>query len=212
MAARRTGVFGGTFNPVHLGHLIMAQDALDAFALDEILWMPSFIPPHKRHADIAPPEHRLAMLERAVAGHPAFRVSDLEIRRAGVSFTVDTMRLLQSERPGEDWHFIIGADTLLELHTWKDIDTLLNLCRFVTVARPGFAVDRSAPALLRLPPAAAAKMAGDAITGHVIGISSTEVRQRVRTGQSIRFLVPSAVEAYIGDRKLYQTEEYPSKP
>jgi nicotinate-nucleotide adenylyltransferase len=212
VAGRRIGVFGGTFDPVHIGHLIMAQDALDAFALDQVLWVPSSISPHKRHAEVATPEHRLAMLGKAVAGHPAFAVSDLEVRRAGVSFTVDTMRQLQLERPGERWHFIIGSDTLQELHTWKDVEVLLGLCRFVTVVRPGAALDRSNPQALRLPDAASRRVLDDVVTGHLIGVASTEIRQRVRNGQSIRYLVPAAVEAYIAEHTLYKTEDDPSKP
>lgn len=212
MAGRRIGVLGGTFNPVHLGHLVMAQDALEAFSLDQVLWVPSCIPPHKREGEVAPPEQRLAMLERALGDHPAFQVSDIEIRRAGVSFTVDTLRQLQVERPGHEWFFIIGADTLLELHTWKEIGTLLTLCRFITVARPGAALDRGAPDALRLPRAAAQRLLDDVVTGHLIGFSATEVRQRVRAGRSIRYLVPAPVAAYIADRRLYQPEDHPSKP
>ena len=211
MANIRTGVFGGTFNPIHYGHLVMAEDAREAFALDEVLWVPAGVPPHKRDAEIASPEHRLAMLERAVEGHPAFRVSDIELRRPGVSFTVDTMRQLQQEMPGRDWHFIIGADTLLELHTWKDLSALLGLCRFIPVARPGVALDVR-PESLGLPVPVAKRLLDDRVAGHLIGVTSTEVRQRSRTGRSIRYLVPPAVAAYIADRHLYQPEAVPSKP
>lgn len=211
MAQRRIGVFGGTFNPVHLGHLVMAQDAQESFALDEVLWMPAGQPPHKLGAETVSGEHRLAMIERALQDHPTFRISDLELRRGGVSFTVDTMRQLQMEQPGVDWHFIIGADTLLELSTWREIGALLGLCRFVTIARPGAGLDRQQPERLGLPLDAARRLLEDVVTGHLIGISSSEIRQRIRQGKSIRYLVPPGVADYIARRNLYQSEESPSK-
>ena len=211
MATIRTGVFGGTFNPIHYGHLMMAEDAREAFALDEVIWVPAGLPPHKRDADLVSSEHRYALIERAIEGHPAFRISDIEMRRPGPSYTVDTLRQLQQDLPGRDWHFIIGADTLLELHAWKDIASLLGLCRFIPVARPGTSREIRAEDL-SLPAPAARQLVNDLVAGHLVGISSTEIRQRVRTGRSIRYLVPPAVAAYIAERHLYQPEAVPSKP
>ena len=199
---------GGTFDPVHLGHLVMAEDAREAFALDEVLWIPSNVSPHKQGRAIASAEHRLEMIERAIAGNPHFRASDIEMRRGGVSYTVDTLRLLREEYPGDEWFFIMGVDSLLELRTWKEIGNLLEVCRFVTVARPGHGHEGILPESLGLPLPAARQLLKDMLRGHFIDISSTEVRQRVRSGKSIRYLVPAAVADYIHERHLY-TEERP---
>lgn len=210
--AERIGILGGSFNPVHTGHLVLAQDALDHFGLNRVVWVPAAQPPHKPSLVLAPARDRLEMLRLAVQGDPRFEVSEDELLRGGVSYTVDTVRRLQSQRPGADLHLIIGGDTLRELHTWKDIPTLLTLCRVVTVARPGFAADRVDPAQLRLPDPWPKTLLAQVITGHLIEISASDIRQRVQRKQSIRYLVPDAVERYIHERRLFAPPgEPPSK-
>jgi nicotinate-nucleotide adenylyltransferase len=202
----RIGILGGTFNPPHIGHLIMAQDALELFALQKVLFVPASTPPHKRSPNLLPAEHRLAMLDHALQDDPRFQVCDDEIRRAGVSYSVETVRRLKAQYEGAQLFFIIGGDTLPELHTWKEIGALLALCEFITVARPGFDAAGLSAATLRLPPAQAARLIKNVCIGHLSEISSTDIRQRAARGQSIRYLVPAAVERYILDRKLYQQE------
>jgi nicotinate-nucleotide adenylyltransferase len=198
------GILGGSFNPVHQGHLILAQDALERFELDEVVFVPAFRPPHKEPSRLAETRHRLAMLEMALEGDPRFSVSAIEGEREGPSYSIDTVRELRAQRPDAAWSFIIGADTLPELHTWKDIETLLGLVRVVTLARPGWPVEAMDDAALRLPPPWPERLRQHLAVGHEIGISSTEIRMRVAEGLSIKFLVPDAVGMYIAEHGLYR--------
>ena len=134
----RVAIFGGTFNPVHVGHLVAAQDAHEAMGIDRTIWIPVAAPPHKVSPDLASGDDRLRMLECAVAGDARFEVSDMEIHRAGPSFSIDTVREWRRMLPEAEIFFLIGSDSLLELHAWREVRALLGLCRFVTIARPGF--------------------------------------------------------------------------
>ena len=187
----RIGVLGGTFNPVHIGHLILAQDALEKFGLDQVLFVPCANPPHKRPRRLAPAKHRLAMLKAALKGDSRFAVSTVEIDRGGVSYSIDTIRQLRRAKPKARFYFIIGADTLPELRTWRSIRKISGLCTFVAMGRPGYA-GRATRGFRARP-----------FPGHLIDISSSEIRQRVSEGKSIRHLVPAAVERYISHHGLY---------
>lgn len=202
----KVGIFGGSFNPVHLGHLVMAQDAMERFALDRVLFAPAHTPPHKRDVGIPDASHRLAMLKCAVEDNPAFGVLEDELERGGVSYTIDTVRRFRAAQPDCDVHFVIGGDTLPELHTWREIESLLGLCTFVTVARPGFDPASLPPARLKLGADHAARLLRHVVTGHLCDISSTDIRARVASGRSIRYLVPPAVERYIAAHHLYRQE------
>ena len=199
---RRLGILGGSFNPVHLGHLIMAQDALELFELSNVMFIPCAHPPHKPRADLAPDAHRLAMLESAIEGDLSFEVSDLELRRGGVSYTVDTLRDLAAHHPGTELCFIIGTDSLAELHLWREVETLLTLCRVLTIARPG--TDPAAWGAC-LPAPWRERLTADVRVGHSLAVSSTDIRRRVAEGQSIRYLVPAGVEMYITEHSLYRS-------
>ncbi len=202
----RIGILGGTFNPIHMGHLVMAQDALELFQLNQVLFIPCAVPAHKRGAKLASPDHRLAMLRAALADDRRFAVSTIELERDGVSYSIDTVRELQRRQPAVRFVFIIGGDTLPELHTWRNIGDLLELCDFVTMARPG--VPREyAPANLCLPEPWPARLIQNARVGHLVDVSSSEIRARVARGQSIRYLVPYAVEMYILNHDLYAQED-----
>ena len=142
----KIGILGGSFNPIHLGHLIIAQDALEAFGLDRILFMPCASPPHKADAEMVSTEHRLEMVEAAIADHAPFDVSAVEIERGGVSYSIDTVRQLQADDPNPEWNLIIGGDSLAEFHLWRDVEELLQLCAVLTIVRPGFERDQIAPA------------------------------------------------------------------
>ena len=200
---QQLGILGGTFNPVHLGHLILAQDALEHFHLDRVLFIPSAQPPHKRTENLAPAAHRLAMLRAAVAGDPRFEVSSIELERQGPSFTIETIKALRAARPDARLHFIIGTDSLLELHQWRSIEELLGLCEFVTMLRPGFPVEHLEEEQLHVPPPWGAHLLANLFPGHTAEISSTDIRQRVAAGRSIRYLVPEAVAGYIAREGLY---------
>jgi nicotinate-nucleotide adenylyltransferase len=204
---QRIGILGGTFNPVHLGHLVMAQDALEQFDLERVLFVPASTPPHKAATHVVSAEHRLAMLRLAIDPDPRFEICEDEIERSGVSYTIDTMRRLLDHYRDAKLFFVIGSDTLRELHTWKDIHTLLDLCEFIIVGRPGFAVDALTAKQLRLDEPWPARLAKNVVAGHRVEISSTDIRVAAERGRSIRYLVPEAVERYIRDTRLYSTQE-----
>lgn len=197
---RRLGIFGGTFDPVHYGHLVCAEQLREAAGLDVVMFMPCSKQPHKPGRSPSDPRDRLAMLRAATRKYPAFVVSDLEIRRGGLSYTSETVlevRSLVGERP-EIW-LLLGMDAFLDMPRWKDPDTILAQCRFAVATRPGYAGDgRNKKALGR---GIARKCRFADITA--LDISSTGIRRRVARGKSIRFLVPDPVEAHIGKTGLY---------
>ena len=201
---KRFGLLGGTFNPPHMGHFILAQDALEAFALDEVWFLPCAQPAHKPERMVVAAEHRVRMLEEGLGNDPRMRISMIEIERSGVSYTVDTMRQLTKEHPAVDWHFLIGADTLVELPSWRQIDDVLRMCRILSMRRPGMPSAQEIRDHIQLPSPWPDRLTADMFDGHLIDISSTEIRKRVALRQSIRYLVPVGVEHYIAAQGLYQ--------
>jgi len=191
--AARLGVFGGTFDPPHLGHLVAASDAALALKLDRVLWIPAAVHPFKLGAVAAPPEARLEMVRAAVAGDERFEACDLELRRAGPSYTVATLRELHARHPGAELFFLTGADNLRELPQWREPDEVVRLARLVVVSRGGEGV----PAGLAYP--------AMAVPVTRVDVSSTEVRRRIGAGQTVRYLVPQAVREVIARLGLYQT-------
>lgn len=195
----RIGVFGGTFDPPHHGHLIVAADVHAALALDRVLLVPAAVPPHKRETVKAPAGTRLEMVRAAVAGDPRFEVDDLELRRPGPSYTVDTLRTLRDRLPGVELFFMVGADNLRELATWHEPEEIVRLARLVAVPRGCDDVDTDAPfPVLSVP-----------VTR--VGISATDVRRRVAAGQSIRYLVPDAVREIVAREGLYREPVHSGK-
>lgn len=201
---QRLGVFGGSFNPVHTGHLLMAQTALECFDLDRVLFMPCAVQPHKSARLLAPAAQRAAMLTSAIMDNPGFEMLDIELRRGGVSYTVDSLRELRVLYPQADLFFMIGADTLMELHGWKDIGTVLELCHFAVFARPGYDVESLRPEALKLPPPWPEQLLHHICSVRRIDISSSDIRHRVAEGLNIRYLVPQQVEMIIMEHHLYR--------
>jgi nicotinate-nucleotide adenylyltransferase len=188
---KRIGILGGTFNPIHLGHLLIAQDAMEQMALDRVKFIPSATPPHKTAEALASERDRLQMLRLAIRGNDHFEVDDIEIRRGGTSYSVEA-----------DFYFIIGADSLRELHLWRETQQVVRLCTFVTVPRPGF---EAKPVVdPRLDAASRKRLRQHVLRGHSCDIASREIRSRVASGRSIRYLVPDAVTEYIRRQRLYQ--------
>jgi nicotinate-nucleotide adenylyltransferase len=196
------GIMGGTFDPVHYGHLIAAEFARYEFKLNRVIFMPAARPPHKEIEEVLDSEHRYKMVKRAIQGNPAFEISDLEMKRTGKSYTIDTIRYFLEHYHGCDIFFIMGADSLLMMDTWKDYRELSGLCRFVVVTRPGYVIERSDPALENLPPILWERMNFLPIPG--LDISSTDIRQRVAESRPVKYLLPLEVEQYILDQGLYR--------
>jgi nicotinate-nucleotide adenylyltransferase len=200
----RIGILGGTFNPIHVGHLIMAQSALEAHDLTSVMFIPCATPPHKNAAALLSGRHRLAMVERAIEWNPFYEVSDMELRRPGISYAVDTVAALGREHPDASLYFIIGTDTLRELHKWRNIYDLLALCRFISIGRPGSDLDRLKEGDLGLDPPWPERLLKDVLAGRRLDISSSDIRYRIAEGLSIRYLVPPEVEMYITEHNLYR--------
>ena len=201
--AEAIGILGGSFNPVHTGHLLLAQRALETYDLSKVLLVPCAVPAHKEASALIEARHRLAMVQLAVEDDFRFEVSDIELGRGGVSYAIDSVSQLRAQRPAASLYFIIGADTLRELHLWKDIGNLLRLCRFVSFGRPGFATDAASAGDLHLPAPWSHRLLADLTPGPLANISSSDIRHRLAEGMSIRYLVPPAVEMYIAEHALY---------
>lgn len=197
----RIGILGGTFNPVHRGHLALAKGAIKAFSLRKVLFTPSAKPPHKTPQTVVSVKHRMAMLQLAIKDNPRFEICDIETRRAGPSYTIDTITQLKRMNPSAKYFFIIGSDSLQELHMWKEIKRLLALCTFVTFGRPGATTSRTTD--LHLDSRWKRRLLKNFIKGRMPDISSSNIRQRVAQGKSIRYLVSDKVAEYILKKKLY---------
>lgn len=199
---QKIGILGGTFNPVHIGHLLVAQTVRETCCLDRVLLMPCHTPPHKPCDVLASAADRLAMVRLAIADDPGLAVCTLETDRGGVSYAVDTLTAFRAQFPACEPHFIIGMDSLLELHLWRRVEDLLRLTAFVVVERPG--LDRPAsPAELRLPAPWPERLLAGVIRGRLCEVSSREIRMRVAEHRTIRYHVTPAVEQYILEQGLY---------
>lgn len=206
------GIIGGTFDPIHIGHLAIAEEAREALALERVLFVPTGLPVHKPGRPISPAEHRAAMVAAAIADNPAFALSRVEVDRPGPSYAVDTLEALTAEvrAAGDqpDLVFILSSEAYAGLPTWRDPERILELCRLAVLPRAG-----SAPvdpvAMARLVPGADLRTI--VLDGPLLAVSGSTIRARVAAGRSIRYLVPDAVIAYIGDHGLYRTD-HPTDP
>jgi nicotinate-nucleotide adenylyltransferase len=197
----RVGMIGGSFDPIHVGHLSIAREVCERLGLSRMVFVPAGQPPHKLDKRLADAGHRLAMVQLAIAGRPRLRMSRIDVDRPGPCYSVDTVRLLRDEYgPGARIYFLIGADSLAELPTWYRPGELLRRCTVVAVGRPGYDVDLEATERLfpGAPPIVYLELASP------VDVSSTDIRRRVAEGRSIRGLVPEAVERYIHRHGLYR--------
>lgn len=216
----RTGIFGGTFNPIHLGHLRLAEMARERCALDQILFLPAADPPHKAVAGEASFAHRMAMVAAAIADHPAFALSDLEGQRPGKSYSVETLEILRKNHPDDELYFLVGMDSFRDIASWHDYRRLFTLAHLVVVPRPGVAFPRTPEQMV--PVAMAGEFCYDAaqqwllhqsgmrvipLADDCLDISSTSIRQYLAAGRSVRYLLPSAVTDYISIHGLYRGQE-----
>jgi nicotinate-nucleotide adenylyltransferase len=205
---KAVAIFGGTFNPIHFGHLLAAEEIRNKFNLDKIIFVPTNLPPHKNPSDLISARQRWLMAHLATVSNPCFDVSAFEIDNGGKSYTVDTLRHFRKIfSENVKLYFIIGADMLVEIATWKNIDEILKLCRLIVVPRPGYDVEKifnqyflgSNNELI------AADLMENVMVEEVamLDISSTTIRQKVREWKSIKYLVPEAVEQFIHNQQLY---------
>jgi nicotinate-nucleotide adenylyltransferase len=211
----RVGLFGGTFNPIHLGHLRGAEEIRETFDLGKVIFIPAAIPPHKVIGGMMDASHRLEMVRLAVSTNPYFSVSDIELKRSGKSYSIDTIRHFRETHQGPLF-FILGRDAFLEIETWKEFKTLFSQCHFIVMARPGSQEKDHGSALpggltpyFKYNPATGAWVhaSGNSLFLKEIAfldISSTRVRLLMERGESIRYLVPTEVEAYIREKGLYR--------
>lgn len=199
---KRIGLMGGTFDPIHHGHLVAAEVARFEFGLEKVIFIPAGIPPHKTRKDISLFAHRLEMTSRAVASNPFFTVSDLEIKREGSSYTIDTVQEMCRLFPGNEFYFITGADAVLEILTWRNVIGLLELCCFIAATRPGFKLESLNNSLNHLNHQQLSKI--KMLEVPALAISSTDIRKRVQDGRPIKYLLPEKVEEYIYLKRLYK--------
>ena len=187
----KIGILGGTFNPIHLGHLILAEEVRQKIELDEVIFVPTNLPPHKDNGEIIPASHRLKMLRLAIRGNPYFSVSDIEIKKGGLSYTIDTIKEFKKIYQEHELYFIIGSDLFTYLSEWKDLKEIIVLVKFIVATRPGYPL-KNLPVYMTT------------IDIRAVGISAFEIRQCIKQNRSFRYLVPEAVRRYILKKGLYK--------
>ncbi|MBY6035407.1 nicotinate-nucleotide adenylyltransferase [Fictibacillus nanhaiensis] len=189
---KHIGIFGGTFNPPHLGHLVIAQEALKQLDLDEVWWMPTSKPPHKNKVQEVTDEHRIQMVEKTIAKNNQFSISLLEFERSGPSYTIDTIRILNNKFPDVSFTFIMGGDMVHSLSTWHQIDQLKHLVHFAGINREGYPVDQQWE-----------RYKVKHVEVPYIGISSTMIRSKAKAGQNFRYYVVDEVWKHVKEHHLY---------
>jgi nicotinate-nucleotide adenylyltransferase len=194
----RIGLMGGTFDPVHYGHLVIAEVARVKFSLDRVIWLPAGDPPHKKAYAVSGQEYRYAMVVLATASNEHFEVSRWEIERPTPSYSIETLEHFREIGPGDELFFITGADAILEILTWRRHEDVIRACQFIAVTRPGYDLGRLKG---QLPADYLERI--HLLTAPGVDISSTAIRKRVRSGEPIRYLVPEAVECYLRKARLY---------
>jgi len=187
----KIGILGGTFNPIHIGHLILAEEARERLGLDRVIFVPTYLPPHKDNADIAPASDRLKMLRLAIHGNRYFSVSDIETKRDGRSYTIDTIKEFKAIYPKDELYFIIGSDLLKYLDDWKDLNEIIKMVKFIAATRPGYPLEKI-PSYIQT------------MAIRAVDVSAFEIRSCVREDRSFRYLVPEGVFNYIKKKGLYK--------
>lgn len=198
---RKIGIMGGTFDPVHIGHLATAEAVRIQYGLEKVLFVPAGNPPHKQGTNVTPAMHRYIMTVMATYSNPYFYVSPIELERSGPSYTIDTVQeLIKQYGDNTDFYFITGADAIQDLPTWEKIDDLLNLCHFIAATRPG-CISRLDDVIRRFGHLGRKRI--HRLATPELEISSTDIRERVKGCRSIKYIVPESVESYILKEKLY---------
>jgi len=188
----KIGILGGSFNPIHTGHLVLAEDARVKLGLDKVLFIPAYLPPHKEEKDLLIAQERMRMVRMAVRGNPYFEALDIEVKRKGKSYSIDTLKALKEKYPsGDKFFFIVGSDALGYLSDWKDVDELMKLAKFVVASRPNYALKNLPGKILPL-------------IVESVDISGFRIRQRIKNNESVRYLLPKEVYNYIVKKGFYK--------
>jgi nicotinate-nucleotide adenylyltransferase len=201
----RLGIFGGSFNPVHYGHLLLAETCREQARLDQVWFVPNFLSPLKQDQPPAPPKQRLEMLQLAIGGHEAFHLSTIELDRGGVSYTVDTLAEITKQRPDAELFFLLGADSLVDFPRWREPQRICELATPLVVRRHGSPEPHYEMLAPLLPPVRLATVRQLTVDMPIIELSSTDLRRRAAAGQSLRYRTPRAVEKYIETHGLYRS-------
>lgn len=187
----KIGILGGTFNPIHIGHLILAEEVREKLKLDRIIFVPAYLPPHKDNSDIASADARLMMVKLAIKGNKYLSVSDIEIKRNGRSYTIDTLKEFKKIYSKDELYFVIGSDLLKYLDDWKDLDEIIKMVRFIVATRPGYPLEKIPSHISTIPIRA-------------VDISGFEIRKAIKENKSFRYLVSEPVLKYIYKKRLYR--------
>lgn len=187
----KIGIVGGTFNPVHIGHLILAEEVREKLQLDQVIFVPTYLPPHKDIDDVAPSEDRYKMIKLAIKTNKYFSVSDIEIKRDGKSYTIDTVKEFRKIYPRDELYFITGSDLLKYLDEWKDLKEIIQMVRFVVATRPGYPLEKI-PSYI------------STIAIRAVDVSAFEIREAIKENKSFRYLVPDVVFNYINKKGIYR--------
>lgn len=187
----RIGILGGTFNPIHIGHLILAEEAREKLGLGRVIFVPAYLPPHKDNSDIAAASARFAMLKLAIKNNKYFSVSDIEIKRDGRSYTIDTIKEFKEKYPQDELYFIIGSDLLKYLDDWKDLNEVIKMVKFIVATRPGYPLEKI-PSYI------------ETLAIRAVDVSAFQIRACIKENKSFRYLVPEEVFNYINKKGLYK--------
>lgn len=187
----KIGILGGTFNPIHVGHLILAEEAREKLGLDRVIFVPAYLPPHKDTSDIAGAQDRMAMVKLAIKSNKYFSVSEIEIKRDGRSYTIETIKEFKKRFPSDDLYFIIGSDLLKYLAEWKDLNEIIKMVKFIAATRPGYPLEEI-PSYI------------STVAIRAVDISGFQIRRCVKENKSFRYLLPDGVHKYIIKNKLYK--------
>lgn len=204
---RKIGILGGSFNPVHYGHLLMAETALGQFELDQVIWVPTHRPPHKRAYQLLAFEHRWKMVQAAIADHPGFMATDLERQQTVTSYASQTFTQLQNTYPHAAWYWIIGVDAFRYLSNWHNVGELAAECTWLIAPRQGLAIAQTGLEVATVFAKQSITLRWHSLPMPLTAISSSLIRQYCQVGRSLRYLVPEVVRDYINSHQLYQEKE-----